>query len=60
MKEINKLTFNFICVGKPASQSGEYSFLTECQYLHQNNLEPFYHTLLKHWQEYNTGKFFDD
>ena len=116
MKEINKLTFNFIWEGKPAKikrktiissinqgglkmmdfdimnkalkiawikritentnaawkiipefatvHYGGLSFLTECQYdikyLRLDNLPPFYHTLLKYWQEYNTDKFSDD
>ncbi|KAL9977401.1 hypothetical protein ACROYT_G014797 [Oculina patagonica] len=47
-----------------AAHYGGLSFLTECQYdikyLHQDNLPPFYHTLLKYWQEYNTDKFSDE
>ncbi|KAL9989297.1 hypothetical protein ACROYT_G003831 [Oculina patagonica] len=116
VKEINKLTFNFIWEGKPAkikrktiissikqgglkmmdfelmdkalkiawikritenvdaawkvipefaaAHYGGLSFLTECQYdikyLRLDNLPPFYHTLLKYWQEYNTDKFSDE
>ena len=40
------------------------SFLTECQYdfkhLSLDNLPPFYHTLLKYWQEYNADKVSED
>ena len=40
---------------------GGLSFLIECQYdvkyLSLDNLPPFYHTLLKYWQEYNHDKF---
>ena len=116
VKEINKLTFNFIWEGKPAkikrktiisdisqgglrmmdfeimnkalkiawikritehvhsawkiipefaaAKYGGLSFLTECQYdikyLSLDNLPPFYHTLLKYWQEYNANKFSED
>ena len=38
-----------------------FPFLIECQYdlkyLSLGNLPSFYHTLLKHWQEYNHDKF---
>ncbi len=44
-----------------ATHYGGLTFLTECQYdikyLRLDNLPPFYHTLLKYWQEYNTDKF---
>ncbi|KAL9977877.1 hypothetical protein ACROYT_G015331 [Oculina patagonica] len=47
-----------------AAHYGGLSFLTECQYdikyLCLDNLPPFYHTLLKYWQEYNTDKFSDE
>ena len=112
VKEINKLTFNFIWEGKPAkikkktiisdikrgglkmldfeimnkalkiawikrltehddaawkiipefaaANYGGLSFLIECQYdvkyLSLDNLPPFYHALLKYWQEYNHEK----
>ena len=44
-----------------ATDYGGLSFLLECQYdvkyLFLDNLPPFYHTLLKYWQEYNHDKF---
>ena len=44
-----------------ATDYGGLSFLIECQYdvkyLPLDNLPPFYHTLLKYWQEYNHDKF---
>ena len=44
-----------------ATDYGGLSFLIECQYdvkyLSLDNLSPFYHTLLKYWQEYNHDKF---
>ena len=44
-----------------ATDYGDLSFLIECQYdvkyLSLDNLPPFYHTLLKHWQQYNHDKF---
>ena len=47
-----------------AAKYGGLSFLTECQYdikhLSLDNLPPFYHTLLKYWQEYNAKKFSED
>ena len=47
-----------------AAKYGGLSFLTECQYdikyLSLDNLPPFYHTLLKYWQEYNANKFLED
>ena len=43
------------------TEYGGLSFLIECQYdvkhLSLDNLPPFYHTLLKSWQEYNHDKF---
>ena len=43
-----------------ATDYGSISFLIECQYdvkyLSLDNLPPFYHTLLKYWQEYNHDK----
>ena len=43
------------------TEYGGLSFLIECQYdvkhLSLDNLPPFYHTLLKYWQEYNHDKF---
>ena len=43
------------------TEYGGLSFLIECQYdvkhLSLYNLPPFYHTLLKYWQEYNHNKF---
>jgi len=47
-----------------ATKYGGLSFLPECQYyikhLCLENLPPFYHTLLKYWQEYNADKFSED
>ena len=44
-----------------ATDYGNLSFLIEYQYdvkyLSLDNLPPFYHTLLKYWQEYNHDKF---
>ena len=44
-----------------ATDYGGLSFLIECQYdvkyLSLDNLPPFYHILLKYWQEYNRDKF---
>ena len=44
-----------------STEYGGLSFLIECQYdvkhLSLDNLLPFYHTLLKYWQEYNHDKF---
>ena len=43
---------------------GGLSFLTKCQYdikhFNLDILPPFYHTLLKYWQEYNADKFSED
>ena len=45
-----------------ATDYGGLSFLIECQYdvkyLFLDNLPPFYHTLLKYWQEYNQVSYF--
>ena len=47
-----------------AAKYGGLSFLTKCQYdikhFNLDNLPPFYHTLLKYWQEYNADKFSED
>ena len=47
-----------------ATDYGGLSFLIECQYdvkyLFLDNLPPFYHTLLKYWQEYNYDKFLEN
>ena len=47
-----------------ATDYGGLSFLIECQYdvkyLFLDNLPPFYHTLLKYWQEYNHDKFLEN
>ena len=47
-----------------AAKCGGLSFLTKCQYdikhFNLDNLPPFYHTLLKYWQEYNADKFSED
>ena len=46
------------------AQYGGLPFLTNCQYdtknLNLDNLPPFYRTLLKYWQEYNTIKFAEE
>ena len=48
-------------LGKLSQNSQLLTFLIECQYdvkhLSLDNLPPFYHTLLKYWQEYNHDKF---
>ena len=43
-----------------ATDYGGLSFLIECQYDVLDNLPPFYHTLLKYWQEYNHDKFLEN
>ena len=47
-----------------AAKYGGSAFLTKCQYdikhFNLDNLPPFYHTLLKYWQEYNADKFSED
>ena len=47
-----------------ATDYGGLSFLIECQYdvkyLFLDNLPPFYHTLLKYWQEYNHDRFLEN
>ena len=47
-----------------AAKYGGLSFLTKCQYdikhFNLDILPPFYHTLLKYWQEYNADKFSED
>ena len=44
-----------------ATDYGGLSYLIECQYdvkyISLDNLPPFYHTLLKYWQQYNHDKF---
>ena len=66
---IKRITENFHPAWKiipefAAVKYGGLSFLTKCQYdikhFNLDILPPFYHTLLKYWQEYNADKFSED